>query len=350
MKALITATFHEDGLARLRRHMDVEYDDWRTSKRIYFDGQQFAARIQTSGADVLIVEADLVHEEVIDTCHLRLIGCCRGDPINIGIERATARGIPVVFAPARNADAVADLTLGFMLALARHIYTVNTLLKQGQMRFESTKDYLGAYETYGGFELGGVIVGIVGFGAIGRGVARRLHGFGSTVVAHDPYVQSDVFAAHHATPVSLDELLQRCDILTVHCPELPETSGLIGPEQIRQLKRGAYVLNLARAAIIDDDALYAALSDGHLAGAALDVFRDEPLQPHNRFVKLPNVLVSPHLGGATRDVVRHQTDLVVDGIEALLRGERPQHIVNPEVLGKTADKKTTDNRRQTGAK
>jgi phosphoglycerate dehydrogenase-like enzyme len=342
MKALITATFHPDGLARLRRHMDVEYDDWRTSKRIYFDGQAFAARIQSSGADVLIVEADLVHEEVLDTCPLRLIGCCRGDPINIGIERATARGIPVVFAPARNADAVADLTLGFMLALARHIYTVNSLIKQGQMRFESTKDYLSAYETYGGFELGGVTVGIVGFGAIGRGVARRLHGFGSEVLAYDPYVTLDVFARDHATPVSLDELLQRCDILTIHCPEMPETVGLIGPDRVRRLKRGAYVLNLARAAIIDDDALYAALKDGHLAGAALDVFRDEPLQPDNRFVQLPTVLVSPHLGGATRDVVRHQTDMVVDGIEAILRGERPQHIVNPEALGKT-----TDNREQT---
>jgi D-3-phosphoglycerate dehydrogenase len=332
MKALITATFHPDGLARLRRHMDVEYDDWRTSKRIYFDGQKFAERIRASGADVLIVEADLVHEEVIDTCDLKLIGCCRGDPINIGIERATARRIPVLFAPARNADAVADLTVAYMLALARNIFTVNTLIKRGQMRFESTKDYLSAYETYGGFELGGVTVGIVGFGAIGRGVAQRLHGFGTTVVAYDPYVKEDVFVAYHAASVPLEALLQRCDMLTVHCLDIPETTGLIGPEQIRKLKPGAYVLNLARAAIIDDDALYTALCDGHLAGAALDVFRDEPLQPDNRFVKLPNVLVSPHLGGATRDVVRHQTEIVVDGIEAILRGERPAHIVNPAVL------------------
>ena len=333
MKALITATFHPDGLERLRRHMAVEYDDWRASKRIYFDGQQFAARIRDSGADVVIVEADLVHEEVIDTCELTLIGCCRGDPINIGIERATARGIPVLFAPGRNADAVADLTLGFMLALARNIFTVNSLIKQGQMRFESTKDYLSAYEQYGGFELGGVTVGIVGFGAIGRGVAQRLHGFGSVILAYDPYVPPEAITAGHATPVSLDELLARSDILTVHCPEMPETVGLIGPDRVRALKRGAYVLNLARAAIIDDDALYAALRDGHLAGAALDVFRDEPLQPDNRFAQLPNVLVSPHLGGATRDVVRHQTDLVVAGIEAILRGDRPAHIVNPEVLG-----------------
>jgi len=332
MKALITAAFHPDGLARLRRHMDVEYDDWRTSKRIYFDGLQFAQRIQASGADVLIVEADLVHDEVLDSCRLSIIGCCRGDPINIGVERATALGIPVLFAPARNADAVADLTVAYMLALARNLVTVNMLLKQGQMRFQSTKDYLAVYETYGGFELGGVTVGIVGFGAIGRGVARRLHGFGSRIVAYDPYVGAEVFAAYHAEPGSLDDVLRQADILTVHCPELPETSGLVGAAQIRLMKRGAYVLNLARAAVIDEDALYAALIDGHLAGAALDVFRDEPVQSDNRFALLPNVLVSPHLGGATRDVVRHQTDLVVDGIEAYLRGERPAHIVNPEVL------------------
>ncbi len=334
MKVLVTASFHPDGLARLRRHMQVEYDDWRTSKRIYFDAEQFSARIKAAGADVVIVEADLVHQEVIDACALQLIGCCRGDPINIGIEHATARGIPVLFAPARNADAVADLALAYMLDLARNVFTVNTLLKQGQMRFESTKDYLSVYERYGGFELGGVTVGIVGFGAIGRAVAKRLHGFGTRIVAYDPYVSAAVFTAHHVESVSLDDVLRQAAILTVHCPDLPETQGLIRAEQLRLMKPGSYLLNLARAAVVDEDALYAALSDGHLAGAALDVFRDEPLQPDNRFIALPNVLMSPHLGGATRDVVRHQTDLIVDGIEAYLRGERPAHIVNPEVLDK----------------
>ena len=333
MKALITASFHPDGLARLRRRMDVEYDDWRTTKRIYFDGQKFAARIKSAGADVLIVEADLVHSEVFEACPLTLIGCCRGDPINVAVDLATARGVPVLYAPARNADAVADLTVGYMLDLARGIFPVNRLLKEGRMRFESAADYLQVYERYGGFELGGVTIGIVGFGAIGRAVAQRLHGFGSRVVAFDPYVTAEVFARHHAAALSLDELVCSADILTVHCPDLPETQGLIGAAQIRMMKRGSYVLNLARAAIVDEDALYAALVDGHLAGAALDVFSQEPIQPDNRFVKLDDVLVSPHLGGATRDVVRHQTTMVVDGIEAYLRGDRPLHIVNPEVLG-----------------
>src|SRR5262245_19730285 len=131
MKALVTATFDSAGLDRLRRHMEVDYSDWRTNRRIFYNGEEFAERIQKAGADVLIVEADLVHDDVFDRCRLSLIGCCRGDPINIGIERATRLGVPVLFTPARNADAVADLTVGYMLALLRNIVTVNMLLRQG---------------------------------------------------------------------------------------------------------------------------------------------------------------------------------------------------------------------------
>lgn len=332
MKALVTASFTAEGLRRLGQHMEVVQEDWRQTKRIHFDGNAFAAHIREIKADVLIVEADLVHEEVLNTCPLRLIGCCRGDPINVGVARATELGIPVLFAPARNADAVADLTLAFMLALARHVYTVNFLLKTGRMTFASTEDYLTAYEQYGGFELGGVSVGVVGFGAIGRRVVQRVRAFGSRVLVYDPFVPPAEITAAGAEALPLDDVIRGADMLTLHCPATPETFQLITAERIRSMKRGAYFLNLARAAIVDDNALYAALVDGHLAGAALDVFADEPVTPENRYARLPNVLVSPHLGGATRDVIRHQTDMIVDGIEAWLQGRRPAHIVNPEVL------------------
>lgn len=333
MKALVTASFTPAGLRRLAQHMEVVHEDWRETQTIYFDGELFARRIGELGADVLIVEADLVHEDVLDRCHLRLIGCCRGDPINIGVERATALGIPVLYAPGRNADAVADLTLGFMLALARHIYTVNHLLKSGQMTFTGTKDYLKVYSTYGGFELNGVTVGVVGFGAIGRRVVQRLRAFGSRVVVYDPFVAPEVVRAAGAEPLPLDDVIRQADVFTLHCPETPENYGLINAERIGAMKRGAYFLNLARASIVDDEALYVALRDGRLAGAALDVFADEPVRPENRYVQLPNVLVAPHLGGATRDVVRHQTDLILDGIEAWLGGGRPTYLANPAVLG-----------------
>jgi len=332
VKALITASFSAEGLRRLARHMEIVHEDWRERRSIYFDGTKFAARINEVGADVLIVEGDLVHDEVLNHCHLRLIGCCRGDPINIGLARATELGIPVLFTPGRNADAVADLTLGFMLALARHIYTVNCLLKTGQMTFNTTGDYLAMYGRYGGFELGGITIGVVGFGAIGRRVVQRVRAFGSRVLVYDPFLPPSVIEAAGAQAASLDEVVRAADMLTLHCPDTPENYQLINAQRIRAMKRGAYFLNLARAAIVDDEALYEALRNGHLAGAALDVFADEPVRPENRYVQLPNVLVAPHLGGATRDVVQHQTDMIVDGIEAWLRGERPQYIANPAVL------------------
>lgn len=332
MKAFITASFSEAGRRRLARHMEVVHEDWRERKKIYFEGAKLAARLDELRADVLVVEADLVHQEVLDRHPLQLIGCCRGDPINIDIARATELRVPVLFAPARNADAVADLTLAYMLALARNLYIVNALLKAGEMRFESTRDYLDVYERYGGVELGGLAVGVVGFGAIGRRVTQRLRAFGSRVLVYDPFVAADFVTAAGAEPSALDPLLREVDVLTLHCPDTPENHGLISRARIQSMKRGAYFLNLARAAVVDDDALYEALASGRLAGAGLDVFADEPLRPDNRFLQLPNVLVTPHLGGATRDVIRHQSDIIVDGIEALLRGDRPAHIVNPGVL------------------
>lgn len=332
MKALLTATFDPGQLERLRSWMTVEYQDWRQRGEIYFDGSAFAQRINEAQADILIVEADLVHDEVLDHTHLRLIACCRGDPINIGLAKATALGIPVLYTPARNARAVAELTIAYMLALARNIFAVNQGLKIGTLRFEHAREYLAAYDRYGGFELGGSTVGIVGFGAIGQRVARLARAFEARVLAYDPHVTNEVFQEAGVTRcASLPELLPQVTFLTLHCPLTPETFGLIGARELRSMPRGSYLLNLARAQIVDDDALFDALQSGHLAGAALDVFAQEPVQPENRFVQLPNVLVSPHLGGATRDVVEHQSRMITDDIARWLAGERPKHLANPEV-------------------
>ncbi|MCX8071945.1 MAG: hypothetical protein N3C12_05785 [Candidatus Binatia bacterium] len=332
MKAFVTASFDPQQLERLRSWMPVEYQDWRARGEIYFDGAAFAERINGAQADVLIVEADLVHDDVLDRTNLCLIACCRGDPLNIGLAKATALGIPVLYTPARNARAVAELTIAYMLALARNLFPVNQGLKQGTLRFENAGDYLAAYQQYGGFELGASTVGIVGFGAIGQLVARLARAFGARVLAYDPHVADSVF--HNAGVErcsSLVELLPQVTFLTLHCPLNSETFGLIGRRELALLPRGSYFLNLARAQLVNDDALFEALVSGHLAGAALDVFVQEPVQPENRFVQLPNVLVSPHLGGATRNVVEHQSKMVVDDIGRWLKGERPRFLANAEV-------------------
>jgi len=332
VKAFVTATFDSSELERLGRMMPVVHEDWRKTQKVYFSGEELVAKVREVGADVLVVEADLVHEEVIDGCELRLIGAARGDPLNIGVERATAKRIPVVFAPARNAQAVAELTIGFMLSVLRRIHEVNHRLRAGEMHFEHTKEYLAAYEAYTGYELEGKTVGIVGFGAIGQRVARALGGFGCRVLAYDPFVDEGSFERLGARRTELDDLIRTCDILTVHCPEAPGTTDLINAERVRALRPGAWVMNLARARVLNEDALYEGLASGKIAGAGLDVFTLEPIQPDNRFLALPNVVVAPHYGGNTHETVARQSRMMVDAIEAWLAGRRPEHLCNPQVL------------------
>src|SRR5205809_2292291 len=173
MRAFITASFHPAAKARLERHMEVAHEDWRVRQAIYFDGSTFAERIRQLGADVLIVEADLVHAEVLERCPLRMIGCCRGDPVNIDLELATRKGIPVFHTPGRNADAVADLTLAFLLMLARHLHAIQDTFRTGGGRVAGAGDFLELYSRFTGVELGGRTVGLVGLGAAGREVAMR---------------------------------------------------------------------------------------------------------------------------------------------------------------------------------
>ena len=334
MKAFLTASFDSVSLARLEKLMPVHVEDWRVTKQIFFDGNEFARRIREEGCDVVIVEADLVHNEVIEGAEIKMIGACRGDPVNVDVALATKRGVPVFHTPARNADAVADLALGFMLMLARHLYAGVGFVKGEKSGFSSAGDFLKMYEAMTGVELYGRTVGIVGFGAIGQRVARRALAFGARVVAYDPYLPDATFAEHGAERGDLEAVLKQSDFLTLHLPDVPATKGLIGPAEIAKLKPGVLFINTARAASVEEEPLYQALATGRIGAAALDVFWQEPVQSDNRFVQLPNLIATPHIGGATVDVVAHQGEMMCESIEAYLRGERPRYIVNPEVLGR----------------
>jgi phosphoglycerate dehydrogenase-like enzyme len=332
MRALITASFDSAAKQRLESHMDVVHEDWKARNHIYFDGAAFAKRINDVGADVLIVEADLVHSEVLDGCRLAMIGCCRGEPVNIDLGLATEKGVPVFHTPGRNADAVADLTLMFMLMLARRVPAMDATYRGGRAsRVEQASDFLELYKRFTGVELGGMTIGLVGLGAVGREVAARLAPFKARILAYDPYLKA---APAGVTLTALDELLAHADIVSLHAPVTPETMGLLSADRLAKLKPTAFVVNTARAALTDEDAMFAMLKDGRLAGAALDVLAMEPLQPDNRFFGLDNVIITPHIGGATVDVTRHQSDIVVDAIERHLRGERPRCVANPAVYDK----------------
>jgi len=332
MKALITASFHADGIQRLRPHMEIQHEDYRKTGKIYFDEEELIGKVREAGADVLVVEADLVHGEVFDACPLRMVGCCRGDPLNVSREAASRHGVPIFYAPGRNADAVADLTLGFMLDLARNITRVNARMRAGRIPMERPRDIVAVFNEYGGFELGSITVGLVGLGAVGRKVAERLRGFGARVLANDPLVPAAAAAAAGAEPVPLDDLLRASDMVSLHCAETEETQGLIGERELALMKPGAFFINTARASLTDERALRAALKEGRIRGAALDVFDQEPLQADNPLLELDNVLATPHLGGAARDVLRRQSEMVSADIVRYLNGETPKHLWNPEAL------------------
>ena len=329
MRALITASFDPAARERLARSMEVVHEDWKVRNHIHFDGAVFAKHIIEVGADVLIIEADLVHAEVLEACPLTMIGCCRGEPINVDLGLATEKGVPVFHTPGRNADAVADLTLAFMLALARRLPAIDATYRGGRAgRVEQASDFLELYKRFTGVELNGLTVGLVGLGAVGREVAARLLAFKARVLAYDPYVTAPPAGV---TMVELDRLLTESDIVSLHAPVTPDTMGLLSRERLARMKPTAFFVNTARAALTDEDALYEMLESGRLAGAGLDVLAQEPLQPDNRFLALDTVIVTPHIAGATVDVTRHHSDIIVDAIECHLRGERPRFVANPAV-------------------
>lgn len=332
MKAFITATIDDGNLARLQKHMDVHIEDWKVTKNIFFDAEAFSKRILEERCDVLIVEADFVQKEVFDAVDLKMVGACRGDPVNVDLEAATRKGVPVFFTPARNAEAVADLTLCFLLMVARNVYQAVSFVKGQRERFDNAGDFLNMYEAMTGIELFRRTVGIVGFGAIGQRVAQRVRAFGSRVVAHDPFVADAVYDEIGAEKAGLDTVLSEADFLTIHAPDIPETRGMIGAREIGLLKEGVYFVNTGRAATVEEEPLYEACASGRIAAAAFDVFWKEPVQPDDRFVKLPNVIATPHIGGASHDVVTHQSAMLCECVEAWLDNRRPRFLANPDVF------------------
>lgn len=320
----MTAPLRGPGFAKLQQLADVVYDPWisevdQAPLRIY-GPEQLAERIDSEGADIVVVESDSVRGPVLAR-RLRAIAATRGDPNNVDIAGATAAGIPVLNTPARNADAVAELTLALLLAVTRQLVTADADVRSGNM----FRDGSIPYQRFRGWEIAGRTAGLVGLGAVGRALRWRLTGLGVRVVAHDPYHDE----AHH----DLDELLAESDIVSLHAPVTEDTAGMIGAAQFAAMRDGVVFLNTARAQLHDTDALVDALRSGKVAAAGLDHFVGEWLPTDHPLAGMPNVVLTPHIGGATWNTEARQALMVADDLEALLSGNTPAHILNPEVLG-----------------
>ena len=325
VRALILAPFSDRQLARLRRHIDVAYESWLDTNRLQ-DPDDLGARLADEDVAFLIVEADFVFDEVFDAApRLRLVGVCRNALNQVDIVSATAHGVAVTHAPGRNTNAVAEMTLGLMLSLARRIPQAHAFVAGADWR-----DPTAGYQRFRGREIAGATVGVAGFGQIGREVARKCVALGARVLAHDPYVPERQIRALGARPSSLAALAKASDFVTLHVPGSPATSKLVDAPFLARMHPGAYLVNTSGGSVVDPVALVAALESGGIAGAALDVFEGQPLPRTSPLLTAPNLILTPHIGGATAETVERHSQMMVAEIERLIAGRPLRHVVNPE--------------------
>ncbi|GAA1833036.1 phosphoglycerate dehydrogenase [Agromyces salentinus] len=284
------------------------------------DGTDRAALLSalSEAEAILIRSATQVDAEAIAAApKLRVVARAGVGLDNVDVKAATTAGVMVVNAPTSNIISAAELTIGHILSLARHIPAGHSSLAAGQWKRSA----------YTGTELYEKTVGIIGLGRIGALITSRLQAFGMNVIAYDPYITAARAQQLGVQTVSLDELLEQSDFVTIHMPRTPETLGMIGTEQLAKMKKTAYVVNVARGGLIDEDALHDALANGVIAGAALDVFVQEPPK-ESPLLGLPNIIVTPHLGASTDDAQEKAGVSVAKSVRLALAGELVPDAVN----------------------
>jgi D-3-phosphoglycerate dehydrogenase / 2-oxoglutarate reductase len=282
------------------------------------------------GHDVLVVQGAPVTDAVLDADPgLRLVCCARGGPVNVDVDAASARGVPVVITPGKNADAVAELTMAFVVMLLRRVPEVLRHVEAGGAFGHD--NYEGAH--WFGHDAAGRILGLVGFGQIGQRVAARAIAFGMRVVAADPFVDDEVIRDAGVEPLELQALLETADIVSLHARATAENRGLIGAPQVDRMRPGAYLINTARDSLVDETAVGAALASGRLAGAAFDVISPSPSAGRHPLLAYPNVVVTTHIGGATYETLAHGAEMAAQEIRRLASGQPLLNLVNRAALG-----------------
>ncbi|MBI3742842.1 MAG: hypothetical protein HY261_00945 [Chloroflexi bacterium] len=327
---LITARFDPAIADQLHARADISLHDWAKSGRYKETGELASA---LKGKRILVTEIDQVNDALLAAApDVRIVITCRGNPVNLDIPACTRRGVLALNTPGRNAEAVADLTIAYILACARHVVTsANYVAQGGWTSHQQQIQGQSVFFRFHGVDMDTATVGLVGLGAVGRGVAKRLQGFGTRVLAVDPYIKPEVAKQASVTLVDLPTLLRESDFVSMHVHVTKETKGMIGAAQFALMKPTAYLINTARSGAVDQDAMVAALREKRIAGAALDVFDTEPLAADSPIRKLDNVIITPHVGGATPGIIKVQSRVVAGQLAAILDGREPPHMLNPEV-------------------
>jgi D-3-phosphoglycerate dehydrogenase / 2-oxoglutarate reductase len=321
LKILIPEKLADPGIELLKRDFEVDVRPGLSPEELLgtigeYDG-------------MIIRSATRVTAEVIDRAdNLKAIGRAGIGVDNIDIEAATKRGVIVANAPESNTVAAAEHTLGLMLASARRIPAADSSLRDGEWK-------RGAFK---GVEVSGKTLGLIGLGHVGAIVARGAHGMGMRVLAYDPYVSEDRMRQVNVERAeTTDEVFEQSDFVSLHVPRTPQTLGLVNEASLAKMKPSAYIINVARGGIVDETALYNALKEGTIAGAALDVFAEEPTTQSPIFT-LPNVVVTPHLGASTAEAQDRAGITAAEQVATALRGAVPLHAINaPVPMGEGAE-------------
>jgi D-3-phosphoglycerate dehydrogenase len=321
LKVLVTEKLAERGIELLQEEFEVDV-------LLGLGHEELLERI--AAYDGLIIRsATKVTAEAIERAdNLRAIGRAGIGVDNIDVEAATKRGILVANAPESNTVAAAEHTLALMLAAARRIPAADSSLRGGEWNRSAFK----------GVEVAEKTLGLVGLGHVGTIVARGALGMGMRVLAYDPYVSEDRMRSMNVERAkSLDEIFEASDFVSLHVPRTPQTAGMVNADALEKMKPSAYLINAARGGIVDEMALYKALKEGTIAGAALDVFQEEPTT-HSPLFTLPNVVVTPHLGASTAEAQDRAGITAAEQVAVALRGAVPKHAINaPVPMGEEAE-------------
>ncbi|WP_329562887.1 hydroxyacid dehydrogenase [Streptomyces uncialis] len=321
-RLLITAPFDPAAAARLAELFEVETVE-PSMEGASLARPQLADRLAV--ADAVVCEVDQVDQAALDAAPaLKFVVTCRASPVNVDLPACTRRGIPVATTPARNAEITADLAFTLILSAVRRTGAAERWMRDGNWRAD---DVFEPYARFRGIGLGGRTLGILGGGAIGRRVMRRALGFGMNVLVHDPFLAPGALG-DDAEIVGLDDLMGRSDVITVHVPLNDSTVGLVGAREIALMRPDAYLVNAGRAAVVDEEALMAALREKRIGGAGLDVFWTEPPPADSELFRLDNVTLTPHIGGASDDVVTEHSRIAERALRAWAVGEEPAAVAN----------------------
>lgn len=318
-KVFVTRRIPEDGLVLLRKHADVTV----------WEGELPPPRdvILDKVRDIdglLCLLTDKIDKEVLDAAgKLKAIGNYAVGFDNIDIVEATKRGIAVTNTPGVLTETTADLAFSLMMAAARNIVTGDRYVRNGLWQTWGPLLFLGT-------DIHESTIGIIGMGRIGQSMAKRAFGFGMRILYHSRAPVEEVGKLYGAQHVSLDQLLQESDFVSVHVPYTPKTEKLIGARELNIMKKEAILINTARGPIIDELALVEALQKGVIAGAGLDVFHTEPINKDHPLCRLDNAVIVPHIGSASFRTRTKMATMAASGIIHVLTGRKPDNIVNPE--------------------